>query len=62
MEPQACPAHLQGIGAEPADQAQDAVVREKPEPLAVPDSPNATWSMDSCPTSSTMDAASGHSM
>ena len=37
---------LSRAGAEPAYQARKRIVREKPEPLAVPPAINHCWSMD----------------
>ncbi len=39
-------ADLLRAGVEPADQAQERLKRDKPDALAVPESPNVTLSMD----------------
>jgi transposase InsO family protein len=46
VESQARVPHLSGIGTEPAHQAEEALVRERPEPLHEPTALNQVWSMD----------------
>ena len=46
LEPQTAVSHLLRAGADPADQAEEAAKRHKPDALAVPDAPDLMWSMD----------------
>jgi len=46
LEPQAGLPHLSRTGAELRIKPRKRLVRERPEPLAVPQQPNRTWSMD----------------
>jgi len=46
LEPQTRLSDLLRVRAEPPIRPKKRLKRDKPEPLAVPDSPNETWSMD----------------